>query len=163
MEYITKFDQVVAPLKVEIDKWHNWLLNTWVIKMGYLAKNGKRYIENPTGKTLCVTDLENDYPLWKVKAMVSAFVLQGQESCFIHNLTLTSIEYDFQVISNEHDGIVCLGSIPQAAIDKAAALSGLKGAILEEKALEGMDLIAELIEREDSSGELEAEELLAYF
>ncbi|MEA5625298.1 hypothetical protein [Nostoc sp. UHCC 0251] len=163
LEYIIKFNEAVAPLKVEIDKWHNWLLNTWVIKVGYLAKDGKRYVKNTTGKNLCITDLEKNYPLWKVKAMVSAFVLQGQESCFIHNLTLASIEYNFQVISNEHDGVVTLGVIPQAAIDKAATMSGLEGAILEEKALEGMDLIAELIEREDSSGELEVEELLAYF
>lgn len=162
VEYITKFYEAISPLKVELDKWHNWLLKTWVIKMGYIANDGKRYLKNPTGKTLCITDLEKDYPLWKVKAMLSAFVLQGQESCFIHNLTLTSIEYKFQVISNEHDGLVTLGVIPTEAINKAAALSGLQGAILEEKALEGMDLIAELIEREDSS-ELEAEELLNYF
>lgn len=162
-DYLIKFNQAIAPLKVELDKWHNWLLKTWVIKMGYVAKDGKRYIKNPTGKTLCITDLEKDYPQWKVKAMVSAFILQGQESCFIHNLTLTSLEYNFQVISNEHDGVVTLGYIPQEAIDKAAVLSGLEGAILEEKALEGMDMIAELIERDCNTEELDVEEILAYF
>lgn len=156
IEYLMKFTDAIAPLKVELEKWHDWLIKVWALKMGYAAKNGKRYVKNPTGKTLCITDLQKESE-WKLKATLAAFVLQGQEAAFIHELTLLSLQYDYQVISNEHDGVVTLGEIPEEAVQKAAEKSGLKYAKLEEKALEGIEDIKRLLELDDDDIEDEDE------
>jgi hypothetical protein len=93
---------------------------------------GKQYIKNPTGKTLCITDLKGNQE--DKKRRLAAFVLQGFEAGFIHHLTLLSREYDYEVLSNQHDGLITLGEIPQAAVEKAKEISGLRYATLEEKA-----------------------------
>ncbi|WP_427162627.1 hypothetical protein ACQFX9_14390 [Aliinostoc sp. HNIBRCY26] len=141
--------EVLNPLRIN---------KVWALKMGYAAKNGKRYVKNPTGKTLCITDLQKESE-WKLKSTLAAFVLQGQEAAFIHELTLLSLQYDYQVISNEHDGLVTVGDIPDEAVQKAAEKSGLKYAKLDEKPLEGIDDIKRLLELDDDDIEDEVSDL----
>ena len=131
-QLFSKFVVAVASLKEQIDKWHEWLLSVYVYEFGYMHNN-KRHIKNPTGMKLCVTDLPKGKDLWQRKAKIAAFVLQGQEAAFIHHLTVLSSQYDYVVLQNEHDGLVTIGKIPNAAVDEAAALSGLKYAELENK------------------------------
>jgi hypothetical protein len=61
-------------------------------------------------------------------------MLQGQEAAFIHHLTLLSGKHGFVPISNQHDGLVTLGVVPEEATARAAALSGFQHVHLEEKA-----------------------------
>jgi hypothetical protein len=131
-EYYDKFFKCVKPLKKELDKWHKILLE-WAEKSKYPGKAGKFFIENSLGKKLCMTDLYEKYDEWQVISKLASFVLLGRESCFIHHLTILSKEYNYQVIGNEHDGLVVLGVIPDEAVQKAAESSGLKDPILEEK------------------------------
>lgn len=132
VDYLTKFSEAVAPLKIELDKWHEWLLNTYVKKIGNYAA-GKLYLTNPTGRKLCIDDLPKGKNIWQRKARIAAFVLQGQEAAFIHHLTTLSLQYEYKVIQNEHDGVVSIGAIPQRAVDKAAEAAGMKYAVLDEK------------------------------
>ena len=132
VEYQSNFATVVKPLKVEIDKWHNWLLDTYVTKIGNYAA-GKLYLSNPTGKRICIDDLPSGNKIWQRKAKVAAFVLQGQEAAFIHHLTVLSLQYDYKVIQNEHDGVVTVGEIPSEAVQQAAQYAGMEYAALEEK------------------------------
>ena len=67
------------------------------------------------------------------KKKLSAFILQGLESGFIHHLTILAENYDYRVISNEHDGVVTIGTIPSEAIQIAKQRSGFKLASLELK------------------------------
>ncbi len=130
---LDKYCEVIKPLKAQLDKWHSWLLKEYLRIHGisYWVK-GKQYIKNPTGKTLCITDLKGNQE--DKKRRLAAFVLQGFEAGFIHHLTLLSREYDYEVLSNQHDGLITLGEIPQAAVEKAKEISGLRYATLEEKA-----------------------------
>ena len=132
-EYQSKFVAIVKPLKVEIDKWHNWLLDSYVKKIGNYAA-GKLYLSNPTGKKICIDDLPKGKAIWQRKAKVAAFVLQGQEAAFIHHLTVLSLKYDYKVVQNEHDGVISVGSIPDEAVKQAAQYAGMEYAALEEKA-----------------------------
>ena len=59
------------------------------------------------------------------KRKVTAHLLQGLESQFIHNLTLLGPGYGFATMSNQHDGLVTRGSVPQDAIEAAAAVSDI--------------------------------------
>ena len=132
VDYLNKFSEAVAPLKVELDKWHEWLLSTYAKKIGNYAA-GKLYLTNPTGSKLCIDDLPKGKDIWQRKARVAAFVLQGQEAAFIHQLTILSLQYDYKVIQNEHDGLITVGAVPTEAVDKAAEAAGMKYAVLDEK------------------------------
>jgi hypothetical protein len=150
IEYMNRFSECVKPLKKELDKWHTWLLKEWVKdkNVKYKAKSGKDYVKNPTGKALCIDDLIEKYTEWEVKSKLASFKLLGREACFIHNLTILSKEYKFQVIANEHDGLVCIGNIPEEAVQRAAEMSGLVDPILEEKPFDITE-IENLIEEDD--------------
>jgi hypothetical protein len=132
----TRFYKIVFPLKAELDKWHNWLLDTYVPLSSVMAK-GKQYISNKTGATFCLSDYKRTDGKWKniieLKRRLAPFFLQGNEAAFIHHLTWVSEHYGYQIISNQHDGVVSLGKIPQEAIDYARESSGLKYAKLELK------------------------------
>ncbi len=62
-----------------------------------------------------------------------AHLLQGMEAYFIHTLTLLADKYGFEPLGNEHDGIISLGRIPDAAIQTARELTGLYCLELREK------------------------------
>jgi hypothetical protein len=68
---------------------------------------------------------------------LAAFVLQGQESFFIHHLTILASKFGYRIMANEHDGLITIGEIPKEAITEASRLSGLKYARLVEKPFEG--------------------------
>ena len=132
-EYLKKFNKVVAPLKTELDKWHEWLIKVWVPKAGRLGR-GCIYLENAAGVKFNYTQEAKNNPEWKLKARMAAFVLQGVESAFIHALTIESLIYSFKVIGNEHDGLLTIGKVEEEeAVLKAAKRSGLKYCQLEEK------------------------------
>lgn len=131
-ELLNKFSEIVEPLNIELKKWHEWLLDTYVKKLGNYSA-GKLYLSNPTGKTICIDDLPRGKDLWQRKAKIAAFVLQGQEAAFIHNLTILSLNYDYKVLQNEHDGLITVGEVPKQAIQLAASRAGMDFAELEEK------------------------------
>ena len=130
--YLCKFSDVVSPLQKEITKWHEWLLSTYVKKIGNYAA-GKLYVSNPTGTRICINDLPKGKDIWQRKAKIAAFVLQGQEAAFIHHLTIMSLQYDYKVIQNEMDGVITVGTIPNEAVLQASGYAGMTYASLEEK------------------------------
>jgi hypothetical protein len=134
LEYLDRFNKVVAPLKEQLDLWHDWLINTWVLKAGRLGR-GSIYLDNAAGIKFDYTKESKANPEWKLKAMLSAFILQGIESAFIHALTVESLKHSYKVVANEHDGLIVIGEIPSEAVEQAALRSGLKYCVLEEKPL----------------------------
>ena len=149
--YQSKFSEEIKDLKTELDKWHTWLLKVWVPKVSYPGKSGKKYVTNPTGKEMCIDDVQAKCKEWELKSKLAAFVMQGQEAAFIHALTNQSVNYDYKVIANEHDGLTCIGTIPDEAVKKAAEMSGLKTPTLEEKPFD-LTEIEELMEEEEDDG-----------
>ena len=109
---------VVAPLYNDALKpWRKHLIGPWLQENSYTGGPGGRvYVKNAVGVRFRVDDVPNPYEL---KKKLAAFLLQGREAAFIHKLTALSAQYDFQVISNEHDGLVTIGPIPDQAIERA--------------------------------------------
>ena len=70
----------------------------------------------------------NHREIESVKRTLAAFILQGQEACFIHHLTILCSENGIPVFKNEHDGLITGVNIPQSLIAKASSLSGLNNA-----------------------------------
>ncbi|QSV70073.1 MAG: hypothetical protein HEQ20_03965 [Aphanizomenon flos-aquae KM1D3_PB] len=158
IEYFNKFYKVVKPLEKELKKWHKRLLE-WAEadKNKKKESNGKFYVKNCVEKKLCLTDLQ-DFNEWEIKSKLASFVLLGRESCFIHHLTILSKEYNYQVIANEHDGLVVLGTIPKEAVLKAAEGSGLKDPILEEKPFDTTE-IEDLLDSYDFENDYDWDEI----
>ena len=57
------------------------------------------------------------------------------ESAFIYSIIESSTEYEFEVLSNEHDGLIVRGEIPEVAVNRARQKSGFTSAVLEIKEL----------------------------
>jgi len=110
-----RFRDVLAGLPAELENWHSFLTDTWANQNGTLGRGGDIYVRNDVGVTLCVGDLPNPY---ERKKKLAAFLLQGREAAFIHALTARAEDHGFVVISNEHDGLVTIGAIPEAAVDE---------------------------------------------
>jgi len=126
------FLRVIAPLAAVLSEWHNWLIDSYVPSTKKAGRGGW-YVENRVGMKLNTTALFENYPVWKVKSKLAAFLLQGQEAAFIHTLTLLGAKHGFKAIANEHDGLITIGNIPNEAVEEAARLSGLQNARLVEK------------------------------
>lgn len=138
LSYYQKFAEVVAPLKVCIDAWQDWLLDKYIPEQS-IYSHGKQLVVNKTGIPFNLTEYQTAKGEWdekkinELKRRISAFFLQGTEAAYIHHLTIISEHFGYRVISNQHDGIVVIGEIPQEAMDIAKRNSGLKYAFLEEK------------------------------
>jgi hypothetical protein len=136
MNYYCNFYKIIEPLKKSIDKWHNWLLNEYV-KNNSIYPRGKQAVVNKTGTSFDLTPYQDGKGDWKdknkLKRKLAAFYLQGTEAGLIHHLTVLSKKYGYVCLSNQHDGLVTIGDIPQEAVDIAKERSGLKYAYLEEK------------------------------
>ena len=78
------------------------------------------------------------------KAEGMGWYLQGLESSFVLHLTLLAEEYDYEVISNEHDGAPSIGKIPEEAQERAAQRSGFTYATLVEKPWADQEEVEEL-------------------
>jgi hypothetical protein len=128
-----RFSGVVAPLVKELDRWHSYLVGEFIQQNQQHSKKGA-YIKNKAGKQLYLDDLKLRGEARKAKSQIAAFLLQGQEAAFIYALTVFGPEYGFKPIANEHDGIVVIGEIPKAAVDKAARQSGFENAQLNQAA-----------------------------
>lgn len=122
-----KFGEVVAelkPLKKIVDEWRTWLISP---TCPHRMKTQRRdYILNASGQRIFLSHEE-------FEQKVIAHILQGREAAYIHHLTLISKEYDFVPVSNQHDGLITMGNVPDEAKIAARKLSGFEQPFLEIK------------------------------
>jgi hypothetical protein len=67
----------------------------------------------------------------------------GFERAFVMSLIRSSIKYGYRVVSDEHDGIITVGEIPEDAIEEAKNVADFDNAVLVEKDLAGEEDIQE--------------------
>jgi hypothetical protein len=129
---LQKMAIVCAPLLSVIETWYR-MLGTTVLaqRIQTSPRVPGKYICNAAGARFAIVE----GPLaHSTLSQLNAFLLQGLEASFIHWVTKLSVHYEYVVRSNEHDGVVSQGRIPDAAIQEARVRSGFHTAILEEKA-----------------------------
>ena len=122
-----KFRLLTHKFKVAVKKWRNFIYKSKDRKITY-RHGGVKYWKNACGmrykefgikefgnqpKLVAQEDLSNPvkkasdlYKIPKVKRALAAFILQGQEACFIHHLTLLCKKTGIPVYKNEHDGLI---------------------------------------------------------
>ncbi len=98
---------------------------------GRLARPGRGgwYVDNAVGRKLRVDDM----PAHERRSRIPAHLLQGLEAAFIHRLTALGPAHGFSAVNNQHDGLLTVGAVPDAAVEQAMADSGLRYATLREK------------------------------
>jgi hypothetical protein len=126
------FNRVVAqlaPLKQTVRQWAQWLLESPDCPH-HKGTQRRDYLENAAGQALV---FDGSVEPRELRRKAAAHILQGQESAYIHHLTVLSKSFDFAPVSNQHDGLITLDSIPDEAQRMAAELSGFRHAYLELK------------------------------
>jgi hypothetical protein len=121
-EAYRKLRNAVAGMKISLDAWHKYNVQVWVRVAGRATRGGWTIV-GKSGMTIQPDDYAEGY---ERRNTLAAFRLQDQEAAFIHALTILSMKYGFVVCQNEHDGLITIGVIPQAAVIEASALSGLR-------------------------------------
>jgi hypothetical protein len=119
---ISRFKKELRPLQEEYCAYWNHLYDTH-----FTRNTSGKVIKNACGKPFIYDQSWKDL---KIKRKLTAHILQGIESSFIHNLTILSSKYNFQVLSNEHDGLITKGEIPDVAIEEAKKITGFYNAKL---------------------------------
>ena len=119
----------LRPLKDDLALWHRRMASE--VKSGRYRVGGRggNFVTNACGVTL------NTMPLsgWELTSTLSAFFLQGREAALVHHLTCLGETYGYEPLSNQHDGLIVRGEIPDAAVEEAKTLAGARYATLIEK------------------------------
>ena len=119
--YFNNIELIIKTLKSKKENNKDWYSNGCIWGNEKLFE--KDYIKGDTDKT------KN----YKYNKFASSFLLQGLESYFIYTLINLAKDYDYKVLSYEYDGIICIGEIPEEAINIAIDITGFEDAILEVK------------------------------
>ena len=127
-ETLRELRRVVEPFTAALDQWHDYLVGDYVDANYGVGSKGK-YIKNDVGMPFYPEEHDNS----RRRGRMAAHLLQGREALYIHTLTTLAPKYGFEVISNEHDGLVTIGDISEAAQAQARRESGVRRTVLVEK------------------------------
>lgn len=125
----------VGPIYRELQRWHRWLdevyahdpdTSTAARGKAVAGRSGCRSVRNAAGETWLRDPAEPDHSR---RARLAAHILQGREQSFILPLIAGSGAHGFEVLANEHDGVVTLGPIPPEAMNEALRIAGLTGSL----------------------------------
>lgn len=78
-------------------------------------------------------DEESEIKLPEIKRKIAAFILQGQEACFIHHLIILCKKQNIPVYRYEYDGLMTGAPIPLPLVKKAAKQANMVTPKLELK------------------------------
>jgi len=149
-----KFVKVAGELIQATEEWRDYIFSNQEGRYHY-QYGGVKYWKNACGmhfknygitndedgKSVLIGRLQEEKEIRSkqdinsCKRKLAAFILQGQEACFIHHLTIICSQNGIPVYKNEHDGIITGEKIPKILVREAAKLSGLKNPELKRKPL----------------------------
>ena len=128
-----------------IKVWHKHLDSVWLCDNTKKSRKNELYIQNDMGMSLYLNmgRLENSTLCSK---KIAAFILQGREARFIYEIVMLSKKFGYTVVSNQHDGVITIGEIPDEAISMAKTITGYSGIQLIEKPFCTDNLIEPLVD-----------------
>jgi hypothetical protein len=138
---LSDLQEIFGPQSQMIEDLAEGLLTAYWDEHSFSGGRGKgRIMTNHCGITFCKYDYEGGH---KARSKAMAWYLQGLEAAYVHAITILSEEYDYEVMANEHDGCITIGTIPQEAKNRAQNLSGFDKAILTDKRFEDEEDVEE--------------------
>lgn len=137
LELLDKFNESVDILQKHLEKFYEWLVDDYC----KANQTKKGTIKNLAEMSFNLNEYKNSKGEYIKKRRrdlyrkLTAFFLQGIEAAFIHYLSKEEIQtkYNYEVISNQHDGVITIGVIPDAAVKEAKEVLSLPYAYLEIK------------------------------
>ncbi len=121
----------MRPFYGELRRWHEWLDEVFAPRRASGGNgNGGHYVLNAVGGKFYPKEHRKPH---ERQAKLAAFMLQGKERAFVLSLLRLAPKFGFEPISDEHDGLVVIGEIPEAAVEEAKQNSGVQRARLIEK------------------------------
>jgi len=146
------FLDVTSELREVVNDWRDYIYESNDRRYTYKHKQVKHWKnacgmrsneygikqnENESGLILSSNTkaITNKNTIKKLKRSLAAFILQGQESCFIHNLTILCSNNKIPVYKNEHDGLITGKKIPDDLIEKAAKIANMPTPVFEIKSI----------------------------
>lgn len=110
-------------LILELKKWHDYLATKYISDRASYHK-GNVYITNKSDMKIELSQYMSSSKKLSAKGRrdLASHVLQGQEAAFISYLTwysMTDKNCPYRVLSDQHDGLVVKGFIPDKYIEKA--------------------------------------------
>jgi len=130
--YLRTFKELVADLVVALAQWHEALYSDKYI-------GNKKWAKNPLkpNRLTCALGTTFDVEMPKQLALkqqelrrLAAFILQSQESHYIAIIIALASKYDYAILSQQHDGVITRGLIPQAAMDEAASITEFEAQLI---------------------------------
>ena len=120
-----------------LEDWRNYLATDFFLS-NFDAVGNEKYIWNRSNMPLEMTQYLNNKGVINSqgKRDLASHLLQGQEACFISRLTWYSkseLDCPYRVISDQHDGLIVHGFIPEEYVEKARQDTGFQYAYLVEK------------------------------
>ena len=120
-----------------LEDWRGYLTTNF-FQSNFDHQGDKKYIWNRSNMPLEMTQYLNDKGVINSqgKRDLASHLLQGQEACFISRLTWYSQsdpDCPYRVISDQHDGLIVHGFIPEEYVEKARLDTGFQDAYLVEK------------------------------
>ncbi len=124
--------RLLSPLSARLQQYYKWLVaDFW--EANKRPGNGW-YVVNDCGAPFrldAYRDERGSLRRHEAVAALAAHRLQGKEAALVHRLTVLGARHGFEVIANEHDGLLSLGAISDAAFAEALAGSNFPEALLE--------------------------------
>ena len=157
-EALSELHEVFAGMRRVVKRISKALLNEYWEERRQPCGPGGYCMKNACGVTFRPSDYSEGH---ERETKVMAWMLQGLEAAFIHSITILSAESDdFEVVANEHDGLIADGRIPgideegvSEVVEIARLMSGFYRAELVEKPHADAEEIAEIYGREKSEKE----------
>ena len=134
---LQKFYEQNYDLIILLEQWREYLTTDFFLS-NFDPQGDKKYIWNRSNMPLEMTQYMNDKGIINSqgKRDLASHLLQGQEAQFISRLTWYSksdLDCPYRVISDQHDGLIVHGFIPEEYVEKARQDTGFKYAYLVEK------------------------------
>ena len=119
-------DRIRLYVKDELSGRNPQRLRAFSHKLLRVGHNGsKAWIINAAGARAIAFDRRGNFlDGWNDRRII-AHILQGIEAHFIAEITAFSKSFGFKVLSNQHDGLVTYGEIPDDCIAAAQKTSSL--------------------------------------
>ncbi|MEQ8819416.1 MAG: hypothetical protein RLY93_04175 [Sumerlaeia bacterium] len=124
----TVFKPLRAALRKELPRYRN---EEFDVLLQVKSGRGGKVVRNACG---CTMRISNNSLSAAEGRRVLAFLTQGAEAALIHGITLHCAELDgVSPLSNQHDGLVTDGEIPEDVIAEEAQRLGLEEVVLRHK------------------------------
>jgi hypothetical protein len=123
-----RFYAHTAALRADLDPWLDHLVRVWAPANSVVSNLGgarRTYVCNAAGARVALEDLSPSGRPHELRSKLAAYVLQGWEAAVVHRIAAGHATHGFVVMSHEHDGMITLGEIPDAAVAAAATGAGV--------------------------------------